>query len=66
MRYSIVGILIFAMVMCIWTAILGVVELSGSSVPGAIAVVVIAALGFVAAAWRVRFNWQQLHSDGPE
>jgi F0F1-type ATP synthase assembly protein I len=64
MRYGILVILVAAMAMCVWAAVLAVSQIGGSSLPGVAAVVVIAALGFAAAAWRFAYSWKRLH-DSP-
>jgi hypothetical protein len=60
MRYGTLLILAFALVMCLWSLVLGVKEL-GSSVPGGIAVILISILVLGGIAWRMRFSWKRIH-----
>lgn len=63
MRYGTLVILTFALVMCLWTIVLGIKEL-GASVPGGIAVILISGLLLGAIAWRIQFSWKRIHDAG--
>lgn len=65
MRYGNLAVLVLAAAMCVWAAVLGVGLAVDSTVPGGIAVVVIAALALGGVGWRLRFNWNRLHEPGP-
>jgi len=65
MRYGLLAVLLFAAAMCVWSVVLGVRLAVDSSVPGGIAVVMIAVLALAGIAWRVRFNWGRIHRPRP-
>jgi hypothetical protein len=61
LQYGILTIQLFAMAMLAWSAVLGVQLAIDSSVPGGLAVILIAAIGLAVTGWRVNFKWRQLH-----
>jgi uncharacterized membrane protein (DUF485 family) len=70
-QYGILVLYAFAIAMCAWSAVLGVQLTIDSSVPGGLAVVLIAVIMIAITGWRINFKWKQLHgrlekSSGPD
>ena len=63
MQYGVLLCYLFAMAMCVWSAVQGVQLAIDSSVPGGLAVLLAAAVLFAVTAWRVNVKWKQLHSE---
>lgn len=61
MRYGTVALLIIATAFILLALVLGIREL-GSSVPGGLAVIAIALIGLGAVSWRLRVQWERIHS----
>jgi hypothetical protein len=61
MQYGILLIHVVAMVMGVWSAMLGVQMAIDSSVPGGLAIILAAAILIALTGWRITFKWKQLH-----
>lgn len=60
-RFVTFTVLIVALLACVWALVLGVKLTIDSSVPGGVAVVLIAVVLLGGIGWRIRIKWSELH-----
>lgn len=60
-QHSTLVLYVFVIAIGVWSAVLGVRLAVDSSVPGGLAVILIAVIMIAVSGWRINFKWKQLH-----